>query len=50
MVNGLLLCRFHHRLVHEGGWTIHIGPDGADGPVIFQGPRDQRLVSRPRGP
>ena len=50
VVNGLLLCRFHHRLVHEGGWTIHVGPEGAGGPVTFQGPRDQRLVSRPRGP
>jgi Domain of unknown function (DUF222) len=50
VINGLLLCRFHHRLVHEGGWTIHVGPEGAGGPVTFQGPRDQRLVSQPRGP
>lgn len=50
VVNGLLLCRFHHRLVHEGGWTIDVGPEGAGGPVTFRGPRDQRLVSRPRGP
>ncbi|MGH2758859.1 MAG: hypothetical protein ACRDKJ_04765, partial [Actinomycetota bacterium] len=26
--NLLLLCRFHHRLVHEGGWSAEIGPDG----------------------
>lgn len=22
------LCRPHHRLVHEGGWTLTVGPDG----------------------
>ena len=24
----LLLCRHHHRLVHEGGWTIEFDADG----------------------
>jgi Domain of unknown function (DUF222)/HNH endonuclease len=27
--NLLLLCRFHHRLVHEGGYTVQILDDGA---------------------
>jgi hypothetical protein len=26
--NTMLLCGFHHRLVHEGGWTIDWGADG----------------------
>jgi Domain of unknown function (DUF222) len=26
--NTMLLCGFHHRLVHEGGWEIVWGPDG----------------------
>jgi uncharacterized protein DUF222/HNH endonuclease len=26
--NGALLCRRHHRLVHEGGWKLKRGPDG----------------------
>jgi predicted restriction endonuclease len=27
--NLVLLCRFHHRLVHEGGFTVQIRDDGA---------------------
>lgn len=27
--NLILLCRFHHRTVHEGGWTVKMGPAGA---------------------
>ena len=27
--NVVLLCQHHHRLVHEGGWTLDLGEDGA---------------------
>ncbi|MCZ3388550.1 MAG: HNH endonuclease [Actinomycetia bacterium] len=47
LVNGLLLCRHHHRAVHEGGWQIR--PDssneGANGALHFQGPAGQQFVS-----
>jgi hypothetical protein len=26
--NGVLLCRLHHRVIHRGDWTVHIGTDG----------------------
>ncbi|HEV2825289.1 MAG TPA: hypothetical protein VG035_08790 [Actinomycetota bacterium] len=28
MANLALLCRAHHRAVHEGGWRLQRGPDG----------------------
>ena len=47
LTNSLLLCRHHHRTVHEGGW--HIRPDhpgqGANGALQFHGPTGQHLVS-----
>ena len=26
--NVVLICTFHHRLLHHGGWSVHIAPDG----------------------
>jgi len=50
--NGLLLCRFHHRKVHEGGWRIlAVDPRlGSDGELRFLGPDGQRLSCRPPPP
>jgi len=62
--NGALLCRWHHRAVHEGGWhvervpqprhasgdeTVQSLPD-AQRTLVFVGPRGQRGESPPRGP
>jgi len=34
--NCILLCRFHHRLLHEGGWSVH---GDVDGQLVFVDPR-----------
>ena len=36
LANTLLLCRHHHRLVHEGGWIIRLLDDGIP---VFVDPR-----------
>lgn len=36
LTNCVLLCRHHHRLVHEGGWRLH---SGSRGEAIFMDPR-----------
>jgi hypothetical protein len=36
-----MLCTFHHHLVHEGGWTVTAGAEGA---FAFRSPAG-RLVS-----
>lgn len=52
LVNGALLCRHHHRQVHEGGWEVV--PDdpalGGTGRLWFRGRGGLRLPSDPRGP
>ena len=44
MDNLVLLCRNHHRLVHESGYGVHTGPAGA---IHFSLPNGKRI---PRGP
>jgi len=41
LTNLLQLCRFHHRLVHEGGYHIETQPDGT---LIFYRPDRQPLT------
>jgi hypothetical protein len=52
VINALLLCRFHHRQVHEGGW--HVRADdvdlGTNGTVTLTAPYGPKLSSVPRGP
>ena len=52
LVNGCLLCRYHHRMVHEGPWRIEAEePDaGANARLWFVGPGSCSLTSDPRGP
>ena len=42
--NAALLCSVHHRLVHEGGWTISRAADGA---LLFHPPRGRPLTQNP---
>jgi hypothetical protein len=52
LTNAVLLCRHHHRLVHEGGWTLGLRDPahGAHGVLDLAGPRGQRMQCPPRGP
>jgi hypothetical protein len=47
MDNLVLLCRRHHRAVHEEGWTV---ARGADGEVQFTRPNGVRLETAPPAP
>jgi hypothetical protein len=46
LANLLLLCPFHHRLVHEGGFTLEIDPNGHR---TFRDP-EGRVLAPPRSP
>jgi hypothetical protein len=47
MTNCLLLCKFHHTLVHEGGWKVDWWGQGRP---VFYGPRRQLLFEGRRQP
>jgi hypothetical protein len=42
--NTALLCTVHHRLVHEGGWSISRAEDGV---LLFHPPRGRALTQNP---
>ena len=42
--NLALLCGHHHRLLHEGGWTV---TGRTDAELVFISPQGRRLTSRP---
>jgi hypothetical protein len=46
MVNGVLLCRRHHRMVHKRGFQLKLLPDGT---TELTTPTGEHLVNRPRG-
>ena len=53
LANLALLCRAHHRAVHEGGWRLARGPDGrftATGPHRPQRPHQPHRPDRRRHP
>ncbi len=42
--NCCLLCTFHHRMVHEGGWSVW---GDADGTLLFVSPSGRRFTDAP---
>jgi len=44
MENLVMLCTFHHRMVHEGGWKITAV---ADGVFVFRSPRGKLITANP---
>ena len=38
----MLLCPFHHRALHEGGWRI-LGDPRRTGQLVFLSPRGRRV-------
>lgn len=46
IANGILLCRFHHMLTHNTGWSIR-PPDRADGTWLMHPPPGQPGARKP---
>ena len=41
LANTLLLCRYHHRLLHEGRWKLALNPAGQ---YVFRSPRGETVT------
>src|SRR3954470_3410734 len=42
--NAAWLCHFHHKLLHEGGWTLHRDP--VDNSYVWTGPHGQQRIRK----
>ena len=40
---GVPVCRYHHHLVHEGGWTVSYDPNQRA--AVFTGPNEELVVA-----
>jgi hypothetical protein len=47
--NCVMLCTFHHRAAHEGGWRVH-GNANVPGGVVFLNPQGRRIPEHPQPP
>ena len=46
--NLILLCRFHHRAMHEGGWRVEMGhAEAAPGAARFRDPKGRMVPAVP---
>jgi hypothetical protein len=45
--NCVLLCAYHHHVLHRPGWSAHLAPDGT---LLVAGPRGNHWSTRPPGP
>lgn len=45
--NCVLLCAYHHHVLHRPGWSAHLEPDGT---LVVADPHDRTWATRPPGP
>jgi hypothetical protein len=45
--NCVLLCAYHHHVLHRPGWSAHLEPDGT---LVVADPRSRSWATRPPGP
>lgn len=45
--NCVLLCAYHHHVLHKPGWSVHLEPDGT---LVVADPHDRTWSTRPPGP
>jgi hypothetical protein len=45
--NCVLLCAYHHHVLHRPGWSAHLQPDGT---LVVADPHDRTWTTRPPGP
>jgi hypothetical protein len=47
VTNCVLLCAYHHHVLHRDGWSAHLADDGT---LVVACPRGRHRTTRPPGP